>query len=121
MMHVKTPGRYLMQGSRAADWGDFTRYLEVGDNQFALRQVDVFENGKVLRYDPSHWCDDYGMLIGLRFSRKPKWAVFFPGAELISAAEFEKVWRAAQRSLIWDFQVASSRAVEWGASPHWLQ
>jgi hypothetical protein len=120
MMYIKAHGRYLMQGSRATNWGDFTQYLEVGDNQFTLRQVDIFGNGNVLRYDASHWCDDYGMLIGLRFSRKPKWAAFFPGAELISAADFEKVRRAAQRSPLWPLQVASSRAAEWGTSPHWL-
>ena len=38
------------------------------------------------------------MLIGLKFSRKPKWATFFPGAEIISKDHFERVWWSAQRS-----------------------
>jgi hypothetical protein len=117
MMLLKAPGRYLMQGSAASGWGDFTHYLEVADDQFTVREVDVFENGNILRYDRSHWCDDYGMLLGLRFSRKPKWAVFFPGAEVISAADFEKVWRKARRSPLWELQVNSSRVAEWGALP----
>ena len=80
MFYFKAPGR-LMHGSLAAGWGKITRYLEVGDDQLPVRQVDVFENGGVLRYDRFHQWDDYGRLIGLRFSRKPKWAKFFPGVE----------------------------------------
>jgi hypothetical protein len=118
MMHIRAPGRRLVQGSPVFDWGDFICYLEVADDQFTVRQVDVFENGNILRYDRSHWCDVYGMLLGLRFSRKPKWAVFFPGAEVISAADFEKVWRTARRSPLWELQVNSSRAAEWGAWPY---
>ena len=40
--------------------------MEVGDDQLAVRQVDVFESSRVLRYDRDHKCDDYGMLIGLK-------------------------------------------------------
>jgi hypothetical protein len=87
-----------MQGSLAADWGGISRYVEVGDDQWAVRQVDVFDNGNVLRYDRSHRRDAYSMLLGLRFSRKPKWVVFFPGAEDISRDDFEKVWRSPQSS-----------------------
>ena len=118
MLYFKAPGRYLQRDSLAAGWGTYTSYLEVGDDQFAVRQVEVFRSGQVLRYDAAHWCDEFGHLCGLRFSRKPKWAVFFPGVELFTAAEFERVWRAAQGSPQWEDQVATSRAAEWGAWRH---
>src|SRR5687768_1456272 len=121
MLYVKAPGRCLRADSLAAGWGKMTRYLEVGHDQYALRQVEMFENGNVLRYDRSHWCDAFGQLFGLRFSRQPKWAAFFPGGGSIESAEFERVWRAAQRSPQWAEQVARSRAAEWGAVPSWLQ
>jgi len=60
--------------------------------KFAMRQVETFADGNMLRYDRTHWCDDFGMLLRLKFSRKPKWAAHFPGAEAITAAGFEKVY-----------------------------
>src|SRR4051794_6036431 len=108
MFHFRAPGR-LIRESPAREWGGITRYLEVGDDQLVVRQVDVYENGNVLRYDRFHQWDGYGMLLGLKFSRKPKWAAFFPGAEIISGDAFERVWRSAQSSPQWGLQVASSR------------
>jgi hypothetical protein len=110
MLYFKAPGRCLRQEFLASEWGEFVRYMEVADDQYAVRQVEVFENGNILRYDRTHWCDDFGQLLGLRFSHKPKWAVAFPGAELIEAAHFERVWRAARQSPLWEQQVARSRA-----------
>jgi hypothetical protein len=55
------------------------------------------------------------MLLALKFSRKPKWSVHFPGAEQIGAAEFEKAWRTAQQSELWKQQVGRSRVEQWGA------
>jgi hypothetical protein len=108
MFYFQAPGR-LSHGSLAEGWGKFSRYVEVGDDQLAVRQVDIFENGEILRYDREHQWDNYGMLIGLKFSRKPKWAAFFPGAEVISKDDFETVWRSAQSSPLWGLQVESSR------------
>jgi hypothetical protein len=107
MWYFKAPGRVIRlspsgkfyQSHDATEWGRITQYKEVADDQFAVRQVDVYENGNMLRYDRSHREDEYGSLIGLRFSRKPKWSDFFPGAEIISADEFEKVWQASSRDL----------------------
>jgi hypothetical protein len=121
MLYFEAPGWCLRRDFVAAEWGEFVRYLEVGDDQYAVRQVELFDNGNVLRYDRAHWCDDFGQLLGLRFSRKPKWAANFPGAELIAATEFERVWRAARRSPLWKEQRSRSRAEQWGAEPHWLR
>ena len=39
---------------------------------------------------------------------------FEPGAEIISTADFEKAWSAAQRSPLWHDQLNNSRAAQWG-------
>ena len=66
----------------------------------------------MLRYDLTHWCDDFGqMFIGL-FSRKQK-AKGYDG-HFISTAEFEKHWNVAIQFGIWTEQVARSRQAEWG-------
>lgn len=120
MLHFKAPGCCLRQDSLAAEWGEFVRYLEVAEDQYAIRQVEVFDIGNVLRYDRAHWCDDFGQLLALRFSRKAKWVVSYRGAELITAADFKRAWLAARRSPLWEQQVARSRAAAWGTVPHWL-
>lgn len=121
MLYFKAPGFCIRENFIAAKWGDFVRYLEVADDQFAVRQIEVFHSGNVLRYDRTHWCDDFGQLLGVRFSRKPKWTKFFPSAEFIEPAEFERTWRVAMKSALWSQQLSCSRADEWGASPHWLK
>jgi hypothetical protein len=108
MLYFKAPGRFN-RSPLTEGWGEISKYIEVGDDRRAVRQVDVFDNGNVLRYDRSHEWDGYGMLVGLKFSRKPKWAAFFPGAEMISGNDFERVWRSAQSSPLWAVQVAGSR------------
>ncbi len=104
-----SPSGKFYQRHDDTNWGRITQYREVAEDQFALRQVDVYENGNVLRYNRSHRRDANGSLIGSGFSRKPKWAVDFPGAEMISAGEFEKVWRKALMSPPWELQVAIQR------------
>jgi hypothetical protein len=106
--------RSFMPGAIAADWGPRIWYIEVGDDQQAVRFVEKFNDGKCLRYDRDHWCDDYGMLLGLRFSLKQKWKKFLPEATLIGKAEFEAQWDAAKASPLWEHQVATSRVEKWG-------
>jgi hypothetical protein len=108
MFYFKAPGFHLRDRT-TTNWGDFTWFVEVGDDQRAIRQVNAFDDGNILRYDRSHNWDDYGMLLGLKFSRKPKWSKFFPGAELISADDFEGVWRLAQSSPLWSLQLSTLR------------
>jgi hypothetical protein len=116
MFHFSAPGRddSLVEKSPAAKWGTFTEYLEVGNDDRVLRAVLLFKTGQMLRYDRGHWADGYARMPGLRFSKKPKWRTFFPDAETITAATFEKTWASAMRSPIWELQLASSRMAEWG-------
>ena len=66
MWYVKAPGRVtrlspsgiFYQSFDDTDWGRIIQYREVADDQFAVRQVDVYENGNVLRYDRSHRSDE---------------------------------------------------------------
>ena len=117
MWYFKAPGSVIRlspsgkfyQTHYDTDWGRITQYREVADDQFAVRQVDVYENGNVLRYDRSHRRDEYGSLIGRKFSRKQNCANSFPGAEVISVGEFEKLWQKALISPLWELQIASHR------------
>ena len=83
--------------------------VEVGDDQRAVRQINRFKNGKVLCYDTDHQRDEYGYLIGLRFSRKPKWRKFYPDAEIISESEFDAEWNKSLNSSDWDRRVRCLR------------
>jgi hypothetical protein len=91
------------------------RYIEIADDLYAARQVEFFDDGHVLRYDRSRWCDSFGQLFACRFSHKPKAITSRRNAVEIDAAEFERAWRMAQHStLVWAQQLASSRHAEWG-------
>lgn len=49
-------------GEATADWGTSTWYFEVDSEFFPVRQVILFENGNLLRYDQKHLQDQYGGL-----------------------------------------------------------
>jgi hypothetical protein len=121
MRHFKERGRCLRLDSLAADWGECVRYVEIGDDRYAVRQVEVYSDGRVLRYDRSHWCDRFGQLFGCLFSHKPKAIAGRLWAEVIEANEFERAWHGALGSPMWRRQVEQSLVAEWGVVPHWLQ
>lgn len=104
----------------AADWGRFTRLIEVGPDQYAMRQIDVFECGRFLRYDREHWVDAFGMLADARFKQpltlSRHWQIL-----AIEGAEFETEWEAAGRSPQWPLQVASAAMAQQGPVPIWLR
>ena len=114
-------GRPLHRDSLAAGWGACQRFVEIGDDRHATRQIEDYGKGRVLRYDRSHWCDQFGQLFGCLFSRKPKAIKIRSGAEVIDRQTFERVWRAALGSQVWPQQVKHSRAADWGAVPSWLR
>lgn len=72
-------------------WGRCRRWVEVL-GQEAHRQIDFYDNGCVLKYDREHERDEYGHLIGLRFSWKAKWKRGFGHVREMSSAEFERAW-----------------------------
>jgi hypothetical protein len=121
LRYFREHGRCLHRDSLAADWGECVRYVEIGEDRYAVRQVEDYNDGRVLRYDRSHWCDRFGQLFGCQFSHKQKAIDGRLGAEVIDAKEFEREWRKAQRSTMWGRQVEESLAVEWGAVPYWLR
>ncbi len=103
----------------AASWGRFTRYIQIGEDLRVVRQVDAFENGKLLCYDRGHWVDNFGMLGDARLNRNCKCGRWGQSEE-IKADEFERVWNAAQASPLWRQQVATAQMGRMGAVPVWL-
>ena len=90
MFHFKTPAEGWDQHI-SAQWGQCTRYIEVLDDQLASRTIEIYKNGNVLKYDRSHRSDEFGMLFGAKFSKKPKWRKFFPEVEMLTKAEFDQM------------------------------
>jgi hypothetical protein len=121
MRYFKQRGHCLRPDSLAAGWGECVRYVEIGEDRYAVRQVEVFSHGRALRYDRSHWCDEFGQLFGCLFSHKQKAIKWLPRAEFIDANEFERAWRGALGSPMWKQQVELSLAAKWGVVPPWLQ
>ena len=109
--------RYL-QGHRQSygtpqlsdDWGAFDYYIEIVE-QYVSRQVNVFDNGEILRYTREHWCDDYGMMFIGAFSFKQKAA---RGCRAIVQKDFEKIWRRSLDSPTWRKQRDTAKMARWG-------
>jgi hypothetical protein len=114
-----TPNQERMAGLPGATWGKFTRYLEIGADRYATRQVDRFENGYALRYDREHYIDEFGTLADLRYSSK--WKRWWPNSQLIDAATFERVWADAAHNAAASLQAQSTERMSWPAKPPWLR
>ncbi len=78
------------RGDANDDWGTSTWYFEVDDERYASRQIEVYENGNVLKYDAGLASDDYGGLSGPQFD-EAEYAEFE-----ISAQHFERVWSSTK-------------------------
>lgn len=76
------------RGDEYDSWGTSTWYFEIGDDSYVSRQVEIFENGVVLRYDEAHVEDIYGGLG--EGARDLEGEGFLPFE--IGQAEFEQVW-----------------------------
>ena len=106
----------------ANSWGRFTRYSEIGEDLWSVRQVDEFESGRFLSYDRAHWVDGFGMLGDARINRYLKTGLWGRSEE-IEYAEFERAWKAARSSPMWPEQIASVQrglSIMDGSSPPWL-
>jgi hypothetical protein len=118
MIYTKAPNQnHKIDPIKA--WGEFTRYIEIGDDSYPVRHVDVFANGYSLRYDRSHWVDELGVLAQMRYDRK-KWEEWWEPSEGVSPQEFEAVWRAAESSPVRLMQLDGELMSRYGDVPAWL-
>jgi hypothetical protein len=119
VIYQKAPNQGPYPWEPWRSWGRFTRYAEIGDDLYAHRHVDLYENGHLLRYDRTHWVDDFGILAGVRYDEK-KFKKWWGPAITIEPVEFEEVWQAAASSPIWPLQLSSARMSTMGQVPIWL-
>ena len=98
MFYFKAPGFCIHKDFITADWGEFVRYVEVADDQYAMRQVEVFQGGRMFRrYNRSYWCDDFGMLVGAQVrAASLNGPTFSPSAEEMTAPVLK--WFGGPRS-----------------------
>jgi len=76
------------RGDAHDDWGVSTWYFETEADMWPTRQIEVYANGKILRYDHQRTEDEFGGL-----SQAPLEAVeFAPFA--IAQPEFEQIWNS---------------------------
>ncbi len=67
-------------------WGTSTFYFETDQDMNPIRQMQVFENGKILKYDEDNFDDNFGGLADYQFELEE-----FEEYR-ISRDEFEKMW-----------------------------
>lgn len=103
----------------AANWGVLERFLELGTDLYAVRQVDVFANGRLLAYDRSHWVDEYGMLADGRVCRNDILGRA-PKTKEISESDFQSMWLEAITSSTWKEQLGSELMSKYGLKPPWF-
>lgn len=80
------------RGDGLAGWGTSTWYFEVGDDRFVSRQLEVYANGRALKYDEGHPEDELG---GLSESALDLEGDGFLPFE-ITRAEFEAAWASTE-------------------------
>lgn len=79
------------RGDKFDGWGHSDWYFEVDDNGRPVRQVEVYDNGPVLRYGPGHEEDQYGGLGQASLDDPDEdWSMF-----VITPNVFERVWNSA--------------------------
>jgi hypothetical protein len=79
-----------LRGDDYGNWGTSTWYFEIGSDNYVTRQIEVYESGKVLKYDESYMEDEYGGLAEKAFESED--LEEFEGY-IISREEFELAWR----------------------------
>ena len=74
------------RGDAYDHWGPAVYFFEVSDEWRTIRQMEVYDDGHVLRYEADHTADDYGFL-----SVDPGNREDFEPYEIDGAA-FESAW-----------------------------
>ena len=80
------------RGDQYDDWGFSTFWLERGEDGYSTRQLEVYDNGNVLKYDSSHLSDEFGMLSDVTLDVE---GLEESQTEFISAEEFEGAWSSS--------------------------
>ena len=79
------------RGNAYAHWGSATYYYEIGDDLYATRQIEIYENGNILKHDEDNFSDEFGMLTDKPIDPDE----FEP--HVIAEDEFESVWNSSNR------------------------
>lgn len=94
MSYRKCPGQRVADPP-LSEWGNFTRFLEIAEDGFANRQVDIFVNGCALMYDREFWCDDESSLADMKFDQD-RWTESWGPHYEITEKQFEIEWEFAE-------------------------
>ena len=78
-----------------AEWGSFVRFIEIGADGYASRQIDVFVNCCALMYDRELWMDEDSMLADMKYDEE-KWAQAWGPCQEITRESFEVEWEFAE-------------------------
>lgn len=78
------------RGDRYDHWGGSWWYFEFGPDGAITRQIEVYDGGVQLRYGPDHMGDEFGKL-----GEGRRQDMDMPGAEELTADQFEAVWGSA--------------------------
>jgi hypothetical protein len=77
-----------IRGDEFSNWGHSVWYFEVDDDGWPVRQVEVYDAGRVLRYGIGHEEDGHGGLgQASLYDSDEDWGPFE-----ITGAEFQRVW-----------------------------
>jgi hypothetical protein len=68
-------------------WGRGTWFFEVGSDGNIVRQLEVYDDGPMLRYGPDHKEDEYGGLGQGNLEALEDWS-----PRGISSTDFEEAW-----------------------------
>jgi hypothetical protein len=122
MLYLKATEQGPRELEPLRSWGTFTRYVEIGDDRYAVRQVDVYANGYALRYDRTHWVDDLGVLTDSFYRPKKNWERWWGPSLEMAVEEFEQVWTGAEMSSVRQVQISTARMGVGGCptEPIWL-
>ena len=78
-----------MRDDEYNSWGFSTHWYEVEEDGYPSRQMEIYDDGTVLKYDSSYLSDEYGMLADVALGSDE---LEESKSEEISAEEFEANW-----------------------------
>lgn len=74
------------RGDQFEDWGKSWLLIEVANDNYLNRQIEIYDNGKILKYSREKLTDEFGGLGDQKFNLNE-----FHGEEC-SSLEFESQW-----------------------------